>query len=223
MQNMVSISAIERMFGRRLDEAPSDPPIIVHSRRQVPSRMTMEVANNLCFVRNGKVAGHRSAAELATEASRAEVVEAYLSAGQPVPGVTERGIRLKGREITSGLAFPEGPIAFADGIVVEIEGGKLTRVLPSGKKEVIANLGGGPTGPPSARTASTTSATMADFPGTRMPAAHCGHRSRRAALLPARAAKLRAAFDHPLRPGGVPPVVSAKRLASGARAQAPSR
>ena len=55
-------------------------------------------------------------------------------------------MRLKGREIASGLAFPEGPIALADGsvIVVEIEGGRLTRVLPSGKKVVIARLGGGP-------------------------------------------------------------------------------
>lgn len=57
-------------------------------------------------------------------------------------------MRLEAREITSGLAFPEGPIALADGsvIVVEIEGGRLTRVLPSGRKEVIANLGGGPNG-----------------------------------------------------------------------------
>ena len=57
-------------------------------------------------------------------------------------------MRLKGREIASGLAFPEGPIALADAsiIVVEIEGGRLTRVFPSGKKEVIANLGGGPNG-----------------------------------------------------------------------------
>jgi gluconolactonase len=57
-------------------------------------------------------------------------------------------MRLTGREVTSGLAFPEGPIALADGsvIVVEIEGGRLTRVEPSGKQQVIANLGGGPNG-----------------------------------------------------------------------------
>lgn len=57
-------------------------------------------------------------------------------------------MRLEGREIANGLAFPEGPIALADGsvMVVEIEGGRLTRVLPSGKKEVIAHLGGGPNG-----------------------------------------------------------------------------
>lgn len=57
-------------------------------------------------------------------------------------------MRLDGREIARGLGFPEGPIALADGsvIVVEIEGGRLTRVLPSGRKEVIATLGGGPNG-----------------------------------------------------------------------------
>jgi branched-chain amino acid transport system ATP-binding protein len=47
--------------------------------------MTMKVADDLYFVRNGAVVGRRSAADLATEASRAEVVEAYLGAGQPAP------------------------------------------------------------------------------------------------------------------------------------------
>src|ERR1700757_2166883 len=57
-------------------------------------------------------------------------------------------MRLEAREITNGLAFPEGPVALADGslLVVEIEGGRLTQVLLSGKKEVIAQLGGGPNG-----------------------------------------------------------------------------
>jgi gluconolactonase len=52
------------------------------------------------------------------------------------------------REVASGLLFPEGPIAMADGsvLVVEIEGGNLTRVLPGGRKEVVARLGGGPNG-----------------------------------------------------------------------------
>jgi gluconolactonase len=56
--------------------------------------------------------------------------------------------KLGGREVTSGLAFPEGPIALADGsvIVVEIAGGRLTRVSPSGKKQTLAELGGGPNG-----------------------------------------------------------------------------
>jgi gluconolactonase len=52
------------------------------------------------------------------------------------------------REIASGLKFPEGPIAMADGsvILVEIARGTLTRVWGQGKSEVIATLGGGPIG-----------------------------------------------------------------------------
>lgn len=52
------------------------------------------------------------------------------------------------REIASGLKFPEGPIAMADGsvILVEIARGTLTRVWDGGKSEVIAALGGGPNG-----------------------------------------------------------------------------
>jgi len=50
--------------------------------------------------------------------------------------------------ITSGLQFPEGPIAMADGsvLVVEIRRGTLTRVRPDGRHEIVANLGGGPNG-----------------------------------------------------------------------------
>lgn len=52
------------------------------------------------------------------------------------------------RKITDGLRFPEGPIAMPDGsvVLVEIERGTLTRVLPDGTKEVIAETGGGPNG-----------------------------------------------------------------------------
>ena len=52
------------------------------------------------------------------------------------------------RTITDGLRFPEGPIAMPDGsiILVEIESGRLTRVLPDGAKEVVAEPGGGPNG-----------------------------------------------------------------------------
>ena len=44
------------------------------------------------------------------------------------------------REITSGLEFPEGPIAMDDGSVIltEIKRGTLTRVKPDGTKEVVA-------------------------------------------------------------------------------------
>ncbi|MCU1391648.1 MAG: hypothetical protein JWM34_76 [Ilumatobacteraceae bacterium] len=51
-------------------------------------------------------------------------------------------------EITSGLRFPEGPIAMPDGsvIVVEMFGPRITRVLPDGTKETIAEVPGGPNG-----------------------------------------------------------------------------
>ena len=50
--------------------------------------------------------------------------------------------------VTEGLAFPEGPVAMADGsvIVVEIKTGKLTRVAPDGTKSEVADVGGGPNG-----------------------------------------------------------------------------
>jgi gluconolactonase len=52
------------------------------------------------------------------------------------------------REITSGLLFPEGPIAMPDGsvILVEIKRETLTRVMPDGSHRIIADLGGGPNG-----------------------------------------------------------------------------
>ena len=52
------------------------------------------------------------------------------------------------REIATGLRFPEGPVAMADGsvILVEIERGTLIRVQPDGAKQVVAQLGGGPNG-----------------------------------------------------------------------------
>jgi gluconolactonase len=52
------------------------------------------------------------------------------------------------REIASGLRFPEGPIAMADGtiVLVEIEAGRLTRVHPDGHTETVAETGGGPNG-----------------------------------------------------------------------------
>jgi gluconolactonase len=52
------------------------------------------------------------------------------------------------REITTGLRFPEGPIAMPDGsvLLVEIERQTLTRVAPDGSKTVVAKTGGGPNG-----------------------------------------------------------------------------
>jgi len=50
--------------------------------------------------------------------------------------------------VTDGLQFPEGPIAMADGsvVLVEIRRQTLTRVRADGKREVLAQLGGGPNG-----------------------------------------------------------------------------
>jgi gluconolactonase len=50
--------------------------------------------------------------------------------------------------VAEGLQFPEGPIAMADGsvLVVEIRRQTLTRVLPDGRQEIVAELGGGPNG-----------------------------------------------------------------------------
>ena len=52
------------------------------------------------------------------------------------------------REITTGLRFPEGPVAMPDGsvILVEMLGKRLTRVQPDGSKETIAEIPGGPNG-----------------------------------------------------------------------------
>jgi gluconolactonase len=55
---------------------------------------------------------------------------------------------MKWREIASGLQFPEGPVALADGsvLLVEIARGTLSRVTPDGRVQVVADLGGGPNG-----------------------------------------------------------------------------
>ena len=52
------------------------------------------------------------------------------------------------RIITTGLQFPEGPVALPDGsvIVVEMRRQTLSRVTAGGKVEVVAPLGGGPNG-----------------------------------------------------------------------------
>jgi gluconolactonase len=50
--------------------------------------------------------------------------------------------------ITTGLKFPEGPVACADGsiIVTEIAIGRITRCLPDGSTQTVAEPGGGPNG-----------------------------------------------------------------------------
>jgi len=50
--------------------------------------------------------------------------------------------------VATGLRFPEGPVALADGsvLLVEIERQTLSRVQPDGSVSVVAELGGGPNG-----------------------------------------------------------------------------
>jgi gluconolactonase len=52
------------------------------------------------------------------------------------------------REVASGLEFPEGPVWMPDGsiVLVEIKGGRVTRVGPDGSKTVVSTPGGGPNG-----------------------------------------------------------------------------
>src|SRR5438046_5852456 len=53
-----------------------------------------------------------------------------------------------GRVLATDLAFPEGPVVMPDGsvVLVEIRGRRLTRVRPDGRKEVVAEIPGGPNG-----------------------------------------------------------------------------
>jgi gluconolactonase len=62
-------------------------------------------------------------------------------------GPMKRGER-KMETVTTGLRFPEGPVAMPDGSVIltEIEAGRITRVAPDGTKSTVATPGGGPNG-----------------------------------------------------------------------------
>lgn len=59
-------------------------------------------------------------------------------------GIIDQDLRC----ITSGLKFPEGPIALADGtfLVCEMAAGRITRVDQAGKKSTLCEPGGGPNG-----------------------------------------------------------------------------
>src|SRR5262249_24156105 len=52
------------------------------------------------------------------------------------------------RIVASGLRFPEGPVAMADGSVIlgEMAGSAVTRVAPDGGNSAIGSAGGGPNG-----------------------------------------------------------------------------
>ena len=52
------------------------------------------------------------------------------------------------RVLATDLEFPEGPVVMPDGsvVLVEIRGRRLTRVWPDGRKQVVAEIRGGPNG-----------------------------------------------------------------------------
>src|SRR6266849_4642859 len=52
------------------------------------------------------------------------------------------------RVLATDLEFPEGPVVLPDGsvVLVEIRGQRLTRVWPDGRKQVVAEIPGGPNG-----------------------------------------------------------------------------
>lgn len=66
----------------------------------------------------------------------------------PAPHLTRTVEPADLRVVASGLAFPEGPVAMADGSVVltEIAAGRITRVQPDGSTTTVAEPGGGPNG-----------------------------------------------------------------------------
>lgn len=51
-------------------------------------------------------------------------------------------------EVANGLRFPEGPVALPDGsvVVVEMMGRCITRIMPDGTKQTVAEIAGGPNG-----------------------------------------------------------------------------
>src|SRR5215472_3644913 len=65
-----------------------------------------------------------------------------------LPDITVGEAMADVRVAATGLRFPEGPVAMADGSVIlgEIAGGTVTRVAPDGSKSTHAAAGGGPNG-----------------------------------------------------------------------------
>ena len=61
---------------------------------------------------------------------------------------TDGGCRVELEVVASGLSFPEGPVAMADGsvLVVEVASGWMSRISPGGEVSRITRLDGGPNG-----------------------------------------------------------------------------
>ena len=51
-------------------------------------------------------------------------------------------------EVARDLRFPEGPVALSDGsvVLVEMMGRCITRIMPDGAKQTVAEIAGGPSG-----------------------------------------------------------------------------
>jgi gluconolactonase len=65
------------------------------------------------------------------------------------PAVPEAHFVLQAMEkLADGLQFPEGPVVLPDGsvLVLEMEGGTIRRIDPSGEMLLVAECGGGPNG-----------------------------------------------------------------------------
>jgi branched-chain amino acid transport system ATP-binding protein len=76
---------IRRMFERLMEIRSANGLTILLVEQSF--RMTLRVADTVCFVRNGQILGVRESADLEKSASLAEVLEAYLGAAQPAPGM----------------------------------------------------------------------------------------------------------------------------------------
>jgi gluconolactonase len=93
-----------------------------------------------------KFIGPLSANKLGEHAdTRPKSKEIKMTSSNNIPGII--GIDV-GRELAANLEFPEAPIALEDGsvLIVEIAGGRLTRISPSGAKHTVAKIPGGPNG-----------------------------------------------------------------------------
>src|SRR5260221_6172283 len=66
----------------------------------------------------------------------------------PAPKKSREDFMSDIRVLATDLEFPEGPVVMPDGsvVLVEIRGRRLTRVWPDGRKQVVAEIPGGPNG-----------------------------------------------------------------------------
>lgn len=97
-----------------------------------------EPAANEGIGRRGILQGVAAGLAVTAVGGIARAVAQPAAAAMP-PGVTV---------LADGLGMPEGPIALDDGsvLVCEISNGRLTKVLPNGVKQTVAETGGGPNG-----------------------------------------------------------------------------